>query len=115
MKVADDQIVEGLFVKSERHLIDRIDVQSRDDRTFLHVAEKSDLFSKIDRQRSVRAAKQNIRSYTDLSQLADAVLRRLCLKLAGGSNERHKRDVDKDRVVAAFFIAHLADRFHEGQ
>jgi hypothetical protein len=43
------------------------------------------------------------------------VLRRLRLKLARSRNERHERYVDKDRIAAAFLIAHLPDRFHKGQ
>ena len=49
------------------------------------------------------------------AQIADAVLRRLGLQLAGGADERHQRQVDVERVLAADVLAQLADRFEERQ
>ena len=49
------------------------------------------------------------------AQVADAVLRRLGLQLAGGADERHQRQVDVERVLAADVLAELADRFEERQ
>ena len=49
------------------------------------------------------------------AQVADAVLRRLGLQLAGGADERHERQVDVERVVAADVLAELADRLEERQ
>ena len=46
-------------------------------------------------------------------QVADAVLRRLGLQLAGGADERHERQVDVERVLAADVEAELADGFEE--
>ena len=49
------------------------------------------------------------------AQLGDGVLRRLRLLLAGRADERHQRDVDVAHVVAAGFLAELADRLEERQ
>ena len=49
------------------------------------------------------------------AQVAHAVLRRLGLQLAGGADERHQRQVDVERVLAADVLAELADRLDERQ
>ena len=49
------------------------------------------------------------------AQVADAVLRRLGLQLAGGADERHQRQVDVERVLAADVLPQLADRLEERQ
>ena len=63
----------------------------------------------------VRAAEQDVGLDADRSQVADAVLRRLGLQLAGRADERHQREVDVERVVAAGVLAELADRLEERQ
>ena len=47
------------------------------------------------------------------AQVADAVLRRLRLQLAGRADERHQRQVDVERVLAADVEAELADGLEE--
>ena len=43
------------------------------------------------------------------------MLRRLGLQLAGRADERHQRQVDVERVVAADVLAELADGFEKRQ
>src|SRR5690606_8405462 len=99
--------------KRKRHFVDRRHVQGGYDRVFAYVAKKRDLSPKVHRKRPVRAAKQNVRRDTDLAELADAVLRRFCFEFAGSGNKRNKRDMNENGVSAAFFVAHLADRFEK--
>ena len=63
----------------------------------------------------IGAAQQDVGLDADRSQIAHAVLRRLRLELAGGADERHQRQVDVERVVAADVLAELADRLEERQ
>ena len=63
----------------------------------------------------IRAAEQDVRLDADRPEVADAVLRRLGLQLAGGADERHEREVDVERVVAADVLPELADGFEERQ
>ncbi len=60
-------------------------------------------------------AEQDVRLNADRSEVADAVLRGLGLELAGRADERHERQVDVQRVVAADVLAELSDRFEERQ
>ena len=66
------------------------------------------------RNRSVRQSRMSGWMPID-AQVAHAVLRRLGLQLAGGADERHQRQVDVERVVAADVLPQLADRFEERQ
>ena len=43
------------------------------------------------------------------------MLRRLRLELAGRRDERHQREVDEDRVLAADVVAELTNRLEERQ
>ena len=78
LQVVDDQIVKALLVKRQRHLVDRRHIQRRNDGVFLHVAKQCDLSPEVARQRTIGTTKQDVRRDTDLAQLANAVLRRLC-------------------------------------
>ena len=64
---------------------------------------------------TVRAAQQNVGLNADRPKFPDAVLRRLRLQLAGGADERHQREVNEQRVLAAHVLAHLPDRFEKRQ
>ena len=66
-------------------------------------------------EEAIGAAEQDVGLDADRPQVAHAVLRRLGLQLAGGADERHQRQVDVERVVAADVLAELADRFEERQ
>ena len=71
------------------------------------------LMSRI--EEPIGAAEQDVGLDADRPQVADAVLRRLGLQLAGRADERHQRQVDVERVVAADVLPELADRFEERQ
>ena len=71
------------------------------------------LMSRI--EEPIGAAEQDVGLDADRPQIADAVLRRLGLELARGADERHQRQVDVERVVAADILAELADRFEKRQ
>ena len=87
----------------------------RDDRLFVDVAEERDLPLDVLVEVAVGAAEQDVGLDADRAQVADAVLRRLGLQLAGGADERHQRQVDVERVLAADVLAQLADRLEERQ
>ena len=66
-------------------------------------------------EEAVGAAEQDVGLNSDAEQFFDRVLGGLGLQLLGSRDEGHQRDVDEERVLAAQFLAHLADGFHEGQ
>ena len=107
--------VEPLGGEHQRHFVDRRDVLGGDDRFLVDVAEQRDLALDVGVEEAVGAAEQDVGLDADRPQIADAVLRRLGLQLAGGADERHQRQVDVERVVAADVLAELADRFEERQ
>ena len=81
-------VVEAFVVEDQRQLVDRLDVLRGDDRVLVDVAEERDLAALILRDRPVAAAEQDVGLDADRPQLADAVLRRLRLQLAGRADER---------------------------
>ncbi len=89
------------------------DILGGDDRFLVDVAEERDLPLDVLIEEAVGAAEQDVGLDADRAQVADAVLRRLGLELAGGADERHQRQVDVERVLAADVLAQLADRFEE--
>ena len=91
------------------------DVLGGDDRFLVHVAEERDLPLDVVVEEAIRAAEQDVGLDADRAQVADAVLRRLGLQLAGGADERHQREVDVERVLAADVLPQLADRLDERQ
>ena len=64
-------------------------------------------------EEAVGAAEQDVGLDADRPQVADAVLRRLGLQLAGRADERHERQVNVERVVAPDVLAELADGLEE--
>ena len=86
-----------------------------DHRLFVDVAEQRDLPLDVLVEVPIGAAEQDVGLDADRAQVADAVLGRLGLQLAGGADERHQRQVDVERVLAADVLAQLADRLDEGQ
>ncbi len=113
VQVLQDDVVEALVAEAERHFVDRLDVPGRDDGLFRHVAEERDLLLDVGRQLAVGAAEQDVRLDADRPQVADAVLGRLRLQLAGRADERHQRQVDVERVLAAEVLPQLADGLEE--
>ena len=110
-----DLVVEALLVEAERDLVDRAHVGAFDDRAELHVAEERDLALDVVGDGAVRAHDEHVRLNSDLHQLAHGVLRRLRLELARRRDERHEREVDEERVLAADVVAELTDRLEERQ
>ena len=115
VQVLQHDAVEAFGGEHQRHFVDRRDVLGGDDRFLGDVAEQRDLALDVRIEEPVRPAEQDVRLNADRPQIAHAVLRRLGLQLAGGADERHQRQVDVERVVAADVLAELADRFEERQ
>ena len=86
-----------------------------DDRLLVDVAEERDLPLDVLVEVAVGPAEQDVGLDADRAQVADAVLRRLGLQLAGGADERHERQVDVERVLAADVLTQLADGLDERQ
>src|SRR6185369_11595333 len=102
-------------MKCKRNLVDRRNIEGGDYSIFLDVTEQSDLSAQIEGNGPVGTAKENVGRDTDLAQFSNTVLGWLGLQFTRRSNVRDQRDVNKDRISAAFFIAHLANGFHEWQ
>ena len=111
----EDDPIEPFGREHQRHLVDARDVLGGDDRFFVDVAEERDLPLDVLVEEPIGAAEQDVGLDADRAQVADAVLRRLGLQLAGGADERHQRQVDVERVLAADVLAQLADRLDERQ
>src|SRR5207245_4334687 len=74
-----------------------------------------DLAFDIRIEEAVGATEQDVRLDADRSQVAHAVLRRLGLELAGRADERHQRQVNVERVVAADVLTELPNGFEKRQ
>ena len=115
-ELLDDQLVELVVDQAQRHFVDRkILVLLFDHGLDRHVAEQGDLLAVLAADRVLGAADEDVGLDTDLPQLADRVLRRLGLQLAGGLQVRHEREVDVEAVLLADVEGELADRFQERQ
>ena len=111
-----DQPVELVLDQAERHLVDReILVAFFDDRIDRDVAEEGDLLAIFAADRLLGAADEHVGLDADLAQLADRVLRRLGLQLAGRLQVRHEREVNVEAVLLADVERELANRFEERQ
>ena len=97
------------------HFVNRLDVLGGDDRLLVDVAEERDLALDVGIEKPIGAAEQDVGLNADRAQIADAVLRRLGLQLAGGADERHQRQVHVERVVAADVLPELPDGFEKRQ
>ena len=107
--------VEPFGAEHERDFVNRRDVLRGDDRFGIDVAEQRDLLFEIGIEEPVGAAEQNVGLDADRAQVADAVLRRLRLQLAGRADKRHERQMDVERVLAPDVLAELADGLEERQ
>ena len=101
--------------KAERHFVDGGHGFGADDGLLFHVAEGGDLLLDLAAQGAVGAAEQDVGLDADREQFFDRVLRGLGLQLLRGGDPGNQRDVNEDRVLAAQFLAHLADGFEERQ
>jgi hypothetical protein len=115
VQVLEHDAVQPLGGEDQRHLVDGGDVLGGDDRLLVDVAEQGDLALDVGIEEAVGAAEQDIGLDADRSQIADAVLCRLGLELAGRADEGDQRQVDVERVVAPDVLAELADRLEERQ
>ncbi len=79
------------------------------------VAEERDLALDVGGERLLAAAHEDVGLDPDLHELAHRVLRRLGLELAGRGDVGHQGEVHEQRVVAAHFLAELADGLEERQ
>ena len=111
----EDDAVEPFGGEHQRHFVDAGDVLRGDHRFFVDVAEERDLALDVLVEEAIGPAEQDVGLNADRAQVAHAVLRRLGLQLAGRADERHEREVDVERVLAADVLAQLADRLDERQ
>src|SRR6266404_36454 len=105
----DDHVVQTLASKHQRHFVNGSDVLGGDDLLFSNVAEQRDLLLHILWKRAIAAAKKNVGLNTNLAQLPDGMLRGFGLQFAGCGDKRNEREVDKQGVLAADFVAHLTN------
>src|SRR5215472_979406 len=114
-QVAQNESIDAFTREHQRHLIDRGNIFGGDHGFIFHVAEESDLGFEIAREEAVGAAEQDVWLDSDAKQLFHRVLRWLGLEFARGPDPGNKRDVNKERVIAPQFLAHLADGFEKRQ
>src|SRR5438067_4859237 len=115
VQILQDDPIEPFGGEHERDLVDGRHVLGGDDRFFVDVAEQRDLALDVRVEEAIGPAQQDVRLNADRSQIADAVLRRLRLQLAGGADERNERQMNVERVVAADVLTELTDGLEEGQ
>ena len=115
-KCAQHLGVEPRFVILRRHGVDARRVERRDHRFRADVAEQGDLGALAVGQRAFAAAEEDVGLDAEAGQLADAVLGRLGLQLAGGGDVGDQRGVDRERCCPRpSFVPQLADRLDERQ
>ena len=115
VQVLEDERVHAFPGETERALVDGRHVNGPDDGLLFDVTESGDLLFHLARQGAVRAAEQHVGLDANRQQFLDGVLRRLGLQFLSGGDPRHQREVDKNRVFAAQFLAHLADGLKKRQ
>ena len=115
VQIFQNERVQAFEGETERHFVDERHGLGSHHGALLDVAEGGNLLLDLAAQGAFRAAEQNIGLDADAQQLLDRVLRGLGLQLLGGGNPRHQREVDKDRVLAAQFLTHLADGLEKRQ
>src|SRR5207248_808506 len=109
VQVLENDSIETLRAENERNFVDRRHVLRRDDRFFVDVAEEGDLALDVRIEEAVGAAEKDVRLNSNRSQIANAVLRRLRLELAGGADERNQCQVNVERIVTADVLPELAN------
>jgi hypothetical protein len=107
--------VHALGVVGERHAVDALRIQRRDDAFGAHVAEQGDLAPLVLRDRPVAAAEQDLRLDAEAQQFLHAVLGRLGLQLARRRDVGDEGQVDEEAALRPHFVGQLTDRFQEGQ
>ena len=114
-KMAHHLGVQPLRMIGQRHLIDVVHIHAKDHRGRADVAEQSDLSALFLWKRLLGAAQQDVRLDTDRLQFLHRMLRRLCLQFAGRGDVRDQRDMQETGLLAAKFVAKLANGLEEGQ
>ncbi len=116
VQLLDDQLVQPVLDQAQRHLVNahRL-VALLDHRPPLDVAKQSDFIRHVLRHLALGAADEDVGLDADLAKLADGVLGRLGLGLAGRLEIRDQRQVDVEAVVLAHVQRKLADRLQERQ
>src|SRR2546427_4918670 len=94
-EVLEDEVVDSLVAKDERHAIDVADVARRDDRLRRQAREQGDLLADLRRQRRLRAAHEHVGRDAYAAQLVDRMLRRLRLQLTRVADIGDEREVDE--------------------
>src|SRR6266404_4339975 len=115
LQQTEDLRVQSFLTQFGGHGVNRVDVFHGDDAGLRNVAEQRDFLLQFRGNVMVAAAKQNVRLNPDAQHFFYAVLRGLGFQFTGGGDERHQRDVHKERILRAHFQAHLADGFEEGK
>ena len=111
-----DLLIQAVLGEPQRHFVDgEFLVHLLDDRLGFDVAKECDFLAVFATQRPLGADDQDVGLDTDLPQLADAVLRRLGLGLAGRLQIRHQREVHEQAILLADVERNLPDGFQEGQ
>ena len=113
--MAEDFAVHAGGVVGERDLVDRADVECRDDGFEADVAEIGDLAALAVWDRAVAAAEQHLRLDADVLEFLDRVLGGLGLELAGARDPGDEREVEEHRALGAEIVAELADGLEEGK
>ena len=90
-------------------------VLGHNDRIFIDVTEERNFVFQGRGEKFFGPAKEDIGLDADLAQLFDAVLRRLCLHLSRGLDERDQREMDEERVFFSEIVAKLPDSLQKGQ
>src|SRR6516225_6281184 len=107
--------VEPLQMVGDRNAIDRVDIESRDDPAFAHIAEQRDLLAGGGRDRPITAAQQDIGLDPEAEKFLGRVLGRLGLQLPCRGDPRHQRQMHEEDVLATKLVSKLADRLEKWQ
>jgi hypothetical protein len=102
-------LVQPFAMVGQRHLVDRADVDGRDDFLAVYVAEECDLSPLFLIDRTVGTAEKYVRPDPRAHKLLDRMLGGLGFQLARSRDIRQKRDVDKQGALMPYFVAELPD------
>ena len=106
-------VVQALLVIAGGNSIDRFDVQRRNHRLVLNVAEQRNLAPLRLRDGAVRSTKQQVGLNTNVQQFLDRVLSGLRLQFAGRRNVWDERQMDIHDTLTPEFVALLPDRLEK--
>ena len=110
-----DFFIETFDGEDKRNFVNTVDVLCSDNGFFRDVTEERNFRLHVGRQESIGAAQKNIGLNSDFEQFFHTVLRRFRFQLTGGRNVRNESEVNEKGIFTAHILAHLPDRFEEGQ